>query len=94
MSSWYALEVRKGNEYLTERFRRLFVPLIFGLLIIVPPQGVIARLKSGNAIDFGQFINSFFTDFSNLSGYLEPSPRLTYGSSFTICFVFKRPQRR
>jgi glucan biosynthesis protein C len=38
VSTWFALRKRSGGQYLTERFKRLLVPLIFGLLVIVPPQ--------------------------------------------------------
>jgi hypothetical protein len=41
-SSWYALEFRTGRRYLKERILRLFIPLVFGIIIIVPPQGYLA----------------------------------------------------
>jgi glucan biosynthesis protein C len=38
VSTWFALGFRSGGQYVKERFTRLLVPLIFGLLVIVPPQ--------------------------------------------------------
>jgi peptidoglycan/LPS O-acetylase OafA/YrhL len=35
---WFSLGARKPGQFVLERFLRLFVPLIFGILIIVPPQ--------------------------------------------------------
>ena len=69
-SSRYALEKRSNALYLKERSLRLLIPFIFGMLIIVPPQAYIARLfHSGYAGNYFSFLKSFFTDFSDLSGY-------------------------
>ena len=35
---WYSLRSRSPGAFFRERFLRLFVPLVFGTLIIVPPQ--------------------------------------------------------
>src|SRR5512140_3140440 len=43
-STWFALGFRSGKAYAVERFKRLFVPLVFGLLVIIPPQAYLARL--------------------------------------------------
>ena len=37
MSSFHALEVRTSRQYVIERFKRLFVPLVFGTLVLIPP---------------------------------------------------------
>jgi glucans biosynthesis protein C len=52
--TWFALEFRSGREYAKERFLRLFVPLVFGMLAIVPPQMYVERLWRH------QFSGSFF----------------------------------
>ncbi|AGY59849.1 acyltransferase family protein [Gloeobacter kilaueensis] len=36
--SWFALGRRSGRQYIVERTGRLFVPFLFGTLVIVPPQ--------------------------------------------------------
>ncbi len=70
MSSFYALQRRPARLYFKERFFRLLLPLIFGCLVIVPPQKYYARLfhfnYQGNYLDF---LKSYFTDFSNWSEY-------------------------
>lgn len=69
-SSWYALESRDGLQYIKERMNRLFIPLLFGILVIVPPQGYLAKLsKPGYDQTYLQFLASYFKDFSDLSGY-------------------------
>ena len=37
-STWFALRFRSGGSYTRERVKRLLVPFIFGVLVIVPPQ--------------------------------------------------------
>lgn len=43
----YALGFRPARGYLRERARRLVVPLVFGILVIVPPQIYMERLADG-----------------------------------------------
>lgn len=69
-SSWYALRVRENKAYVRERFTKLFIPLIIGIVVIVPPQGYFA-LKHHHNFN-GTYLDSlvvFFTDYSDLSGY-------------------------
>jgi peptidoglycan/LPS O-acetylase OafA/YrhL len=47
VSTWFALSFRSGGQYVKERFIRLLVPLVFGLLVIVPPQIYFELLHSG-----------------------------------------------
>ena len=58
-SSWPALGVRGGGGYLRERTRRLLLPLVFCVLVVVAPQSYFGALTHGN--------------FSG--GYLEWYPR-------------------
>ncbi len=75
-SVWFALGRRTPGEFAKERALRLLVPLIFGILIIVPPQVYIQRVFDG---DFtGSFLawypNTFQGAYSNdnpLSGNLS-----------------------
>jgi surface polysaccharide O-acyltransferase-like enzyme len=53
MSSQFALNFRPAGQYLGERFKRLFIPLIFGIFILIPPQVYIERFTNG------QFEGSF-----------------------------------
>lgn len=41
----FALGFRSPGTYLWERFRRLFIPLVFGMLVIVPPQIYFERIS-------------------------------------------------
>ena len=42
ISTVYALKNRTAGEYAKERIFKLFIPLLFGILLIIPPQTYIA----------------------------------------------------
>ena len=67
ISSRYALRKRTAGEYAKERVSKLLVPLIFGLLLVVPIQPYLARLfHYGEAGYFDSFTR--ITDFSGYDG--------------------------
>lgn len=70
-STWFALRFRSGRMYTKERFKRLLIPLIFGLLVIVPPQTYIGlRSHSDFAGSFLQYYPNFFSfQFADPEGY-------------------------
>ncbi|MDM9631401.1 acyltransferase family protein [Robiginitalea aurantiaca] len=47
MGTYYAYSFRSPAQYSWERLRRLGIPLIFGMLLIVPPQVYLERLANG-----------------------------------------------
>lgn len=57
MGTYYALTRRSGFQFTKERIKRLFVPLIVGMVFIIPPQVYFERL------DKGQFAGSYFFDY-------------------------------
>lgn len=59
--SYCMLQKKSGGSFIGLRFRRLFIPLIFGMLIIVPPQVYMERLTQGYK---GSFLNFFPTIFT------------------------------
>jgi glucan biosynthesis protein C len=70
-STYYALQKRTGGEYVRERLKRLFIPLIFGTLVLIPPISYLGLL---NHSDYSQsFItwlpNFFHLQTADLSGY-------------------------
>jgi glucan biosynthesis protein C len=44
---WFALRRRSGGALIGERTLRLFVPLVVGMLLIVPPQVFVERIAHG-----------------------------------------------
>jgi len=59
-ATWFSLGVRSWSTYLLERLKRLVVPLIFGMLILVPPcYWVVARHFYGYDDSFLQWYKDF-----------------------------------
>jgi hypothetical protein len=57
----FALGFRTGGMYAAERVKRLLVPVIFGMLVIVPPQIYFERLQQGQPFhSFWQFYPHVF----------------------------------
>jgi hypothetical protein len=71
IATWYALQKRDAGQYVKERVSRLLIPLVLGIILIVPIQGYMARLQQGtlNGGYFNYLFTQFFLDFSDISGY-------------------------
>jgi glucan biosynthesis protein C len=57
---YYSLNKRKNGQFLAERFKRLFIPLLLGIFVLSPPVMYIERLTHG------QFTGSFWQFFPPL----------------------------
>jgi len=58
--SYFMLQKRSSGGFIGLRFRRLFIPLLFGMLVIVPPQVYMERLTQGFQGNFPEFYPSIF----------------------------------
>jgi glucan biosynthesis protein C len=58
--SYFMLQRRTGGGFIGLRFRRLFIPLLFGMLVIVPPQVYLQRANEGFSGNFWDFYPSIF----------------------------------
>ncbi|MGY1437742.1 acyltransferase family protein [Streptomyces reniochalinae] len=75
MSSYYALRKRSARSYAKERYLRLFIPFLFGCLVIVPPQAYYAmRFHNGYGGSYADFLGPYFTDFSHWTVLTGISP--------------------
>lgn len=61
MGTFYALSKRNIWQFNKERFLRLGIPLVFGMLVIVPPQVYFERLVQG------QFQGSYWSYLSTIA---------------------------
>ena len=70
-ASWFALSRRSGGRYAGERVKRLLVPFVFGLLVLIPPQSYLGLLShSGSAPAYFQWLAEFFhLNAADLDGY-------------------------
>jgi hypothetical protein len=58
--SYYMMQRRSSLNFIGLRFRRLFIPLLVGMFIIVPPQIYMERLAHGYKGNFWDFYPSVF----------------------------------
>jgi glucans biosynthesis protein C len=63
-ATWYALGHRSAGAYRAERTKRLLIPLLFGVAVIVPPQTYLAQWSKGI-----EPIRSFLSFEGDLTGY-------------------------
>jgi glucan biosynthesis protein C len=69
-ASWFALGFRSPGTYLGERAKRLLVPFLFGLAVLVPPQAYVGMRTNTDASRswWGQFAY-FWTHWGDPEGY-------------------------
>jgi glucans biosynthesis protein C len=66
-ATYFALGFRSAGQYVRERFLRLFVPLVFGVLTYVPFTSYVQRSK---VVSFSEHYLGFFRlDVQHLDGY-------------------------
>lgn len=58
--SYFMMQRRSTLSFIGLRFRRLFIPLVVGMLIIVPPQIYIERLNNGFTGNYWDFYKTVF----------------------------------
>jgi len=61
MGTYFNFSKRSGGGFAKERFVRLFVPLVVGILLVVPPQVYFERL------DAGQFAGNYFSFWPSMA---------------------------
>jgi peptidoglycan/LPS O-acetylase OafA/YrhL len=60
-ATWSSLQVRTARQYVKERLQRLFIPFLFGTLLLVPPQVYYHLLQtSAYQGSYIQFYPQFF----------------------------------
>lgn len=64
MGTYFALSKRTGWQFAGERLKRLFIPLVFGMLVVVPPQVYFERMADG------EFSGGYF-DFWPSQAFIE-----------------------
>ena len=86
MSMRYALEKRTYAQFAMERVKRLLVPLVFGLVVLVPPMCYLAdRFHGGySGSFFGHYIK-FFTVITDMSG---ADGGFSFGQFWFLLYLF------
>ena len=87
-STWFALGFRSGGQYAKERFIRLLIPFIFGVLVILPPQSYFGlRSHTGYSESYLEWYPNFFSiNSADMDGYFMGG--FTPGHLWFILFLF------
>ena len=76
VSTRFSLGSRNGKTYILERVKKLLIPFVLGMLILVPPQGYFARVSRGKPVgNYLQQYKYFWTTISDIpyDGGLGPA---------------------
>ena len=87
-SSYFALCHRSGRQYVRERFKRLLIPFIFGVLVLIPPQSYLGLVShSDYSRSFLAWLPNFFTlQEDDMDGYFMGGH--TWGHLWFIIHLF------
>ncbi|MET7336726.1 acyltransferase [Nonomuraea sp. NPDC005650] len=95
-AGFHALKRRSARRYVGERASRLLVPLLFGVLVVVPPQAYYAMRFRGYEGSYAGFLWRYFTDFSGWSEYgggISPAHLWFILFLFLIAVALVQPMR-
>ena len=82
MGTFFSISKRSGWGFVKERFARLFIPLVAGMLFIIPPQVYIERL------DTGQFTGNYFEYWTSTAFVgVYPEGNLSYHHLWFILYL-------
>ena len=86
MNTRYSLAKRSKGQYLAERAKRLLVPLIFGVAVLMPPLTFIAAKANLNySGSFFEHYGVFFTKFTDLIG---ADGGFSFGQFWFLLYLF------
>jgi len=85
VATWLAFRFRSGGQYAAERVKRLLIPFVFGVLVIVPPQTWLAYNTHHDAdLTYWEYLPKFFTTadegFTGYTGGFTPAHLLPVAS--------------
>jgi glucan biosynthesis protein C len=78
----FILKRKTAGQFVGMRFKRLFIPLLFGMLVVVPPQIYLERKTQGFTGSFFEFFPSIF------SGEPYPAGNTSWHHLWFIAYLF------
>lgn len=68
----FAIKNKSARQFLQERYHRLIIPLVFGIIFFIPPQQFLYELfRNQNDGNYVLFLLKYWADFFNPSLYME-----------------------
>lgn len=80
--TFLALRKRSPWKYIKERHHRLIIPLIFSMLVVVPPQVFFERISNGATYSYLEFYPSIF------KGIPYPEGNTSWHHMWFVCYLF------
>lgn len=85
--AWFALTSRSSHQFISERFKRLVIPCIVGIILLSPPQAYLLALSQG--LYQGNFLQYYPFFFINVHLSLDPQWIGAYGFHlWFLAFLF------
>jgi peptidoglycan/LPS O-acetylase OafA/YrhL len=78
----FALRVRTAGPYALERFKRLFIPCLFGTLVLIAPQVYYERIYKG------QFHGSYFQFYPHFFEGIYPKGNFSWHHLWFLIYLF------
>lgn len=81
-ATWFALHSRTATQYAIERCKRLFIPFLFGTLVLIPPQVYYRLLSNPNYHD------SYFQFYPHFFNGVRPQGNFEWGHLWFLIYLF------
>lgn len=81
-SVYFALKKRRKTQFVMERVQRIFIPLVLGILVIVPPQVYCERLFQG------KFTGSFWSFYPHFFEGIYPNGNFSWHHLWFLSYLF------
>jgi glucans biosynthesis protein C len=81
-SAWFTLRKGETGRFLRARLFRLFVPLVAGTLLVVPPQVYLRRLSRG------EFEGSYLAFYPRFFDGVFPQGNFSWGHLWFLAYLF------
>lgn len=91
IAAWHSLAKRTPAEFALDRFRRLVIPLIFGIIVLVPPQNYYNLRTNPEYHDsYWQFYPSFFRVVLKFAfpEFIQPDPAVGLFGPAHLWFLY------
>lgn len=81
-AAWFAMSFRPERSFAKERVKRLFIPLVFGMAVIIPPQVYVERIFKG------QFEGSYLSFYPEAFNGMYPDGNLSWHHLWFLAYLF------